>query len=432
MKYYYDTDGNCIRLPGLDEEHKRFLVSSATNYIRKYAYEHGDYIYKFMEKYNIGHTDYGKLMDAAGRGKGVMAHRLYGHHLIWDFPIDNIENINPFIEHLGSDIFTKQGLPIIPGEILEDVGLKKSCGDLTRNWNFVNGFDILSATIAIYSGYKHIKKYVVMDNEIKNIDELASTLGVGSLNLAIALSTANPFLFIGGVLSFVAGIKGVFNDGSRVYFDKNFRYLTVDYCIDSLDIKKVCEPFSLDITLHKHKINTEQYGINTNTNYFYKGCENMNDDAKTFIKIQVNELIDKYSVGFIQAFKKAIIDGEKDRSLWCKKDRDELNFALYNMLKTYNVSTVDFFKNADVLWELSTEKNKLDELIDIINSPESIDAKFDKYNDILKWNLRKLLRFVSVWEMIKLLKNSFDVSKFFDDYCMSLREYCYELIDKNG
>jgi len=42
------------------------------------------------DKYKIGQNDYGALMDAAAKGKQVMAHRLYGHHLIYDFPLNSI------------------------------------------------------------------------------------------------------------------------------------------------------------------------------------------------------------------------------------------------------------------------------------------------------------------------------------------------------
>ena len=38
-----------------------------------------------MKANNIGESDFGSLMDAAAKGKEIMAHRLYGHHLISDF-----------------------------------------------------------------------------------------------------------------------------------------------------------------------------------------------------------------------------------------------------------------------------------------------------------------------------------------------------------
>ena len=42
------------------------------------------------------------------------------------------DNILPFLEHELSVIFTKQGLPILPGEMLEDLNLIKYCDKLTK------------------------------------------------------------------------------------------------------------------------------------------------------------------------------------------------------------------------------------------------------------------------------------------------------------
>ena len=110
------------------------LESSA---LREYAYSHGKDIYDFMNKYDIGKSAYGSLMDKAAEGQQVIAHRLFGHHLIYDFPINDKKEIAAFLEHEFSDLFTKQGLPIIPGEVLHDAGMIKYCNSLTNNWNFI-------------------------------------------------------------------------------------------------------------------------------------------------------------------------------------------------------------------------------------------------------------------------------------------------------
>ena len=70
--------------------------------------------YAFMAKYNIGSSEFGKIMDMAGVEKGVFLHRLYGHHLAYDFPWKNPEHTIDFLAHEFSDLFTKNGLPIIP------------------------------------------------------------------------------------------------------------------------------------------------------------------------------------------------------------------------------------------------------------------------------------------------------------------------------
>ena len=47
--------------------------------------KHSDAIYVFMEKHKIGHSQYGRLMDAAAKGKHIMAHRSFGHHFCMTF-----------------------------------------------------------------------------------------------------------------------------------------------------------------------------------------------------------------------------------------------------------------------------------------------------------------------------------------------------------
>jgi len=141
-------------------------------YIREVGYKYGHKIYSFMERYSIGKNYYGKVMDAAAHGKGVIAHRLYGHHFVYDIPLDDPQYILQFYEHLFSDLFTRQGLPILPGEILEDIGLLKACDKLTKNWNFVNGFDMLTATVALYSAIPKFSRAIKGSYTINSIEQL--------------------------------------------------------------------------------------------------------------------------------------------------------------------------------------------------------------------------------------------------------------------
>ena len=208
------------------------------NILRDYAYKNGTEIYDFMKKHKFGESAYGKIMDAAAKDKHVVAHRLYGHHLVSDFPLGDVENIPDFLEHLLSDLFTKQGLPILPGELLEDLGLLKYCDKLTKSWNFVNGFDILAGTVAIYKSYdKFMKAY----NEIESVDDfkdLSNTIGIGVIELSIALSTSNPFLLIGAVLHMTSGIKGLLNNGATIYFHRIQDRLTVEFSAEALNVEK--------------------------------------------------------------------------------------------------------------------------------------------------------------------------------------------------
>ena len=230
----------------LSQSQREKLFQRSSDCLRDYAYKHGNAINDFMDANKIGKSTVGALMDAAGRGRGVMAHRLYGHHLIYDFPINNLHEAAPFLEHLFSDLFTKQGLPILPGELLENLGLKKCCSSLTHNWNFVNGFDILSGTTAVYSGILDFKKTFIEDVSINSFDDIASTIGIGSLEMAIALSTANPFLLIGGVLSLTSGLKGLINTGSVVYFKNLNSHISLEFSTNTLNIKNYVDKYKIE------------------------------------------------------------------------------------------------------------------------------------------------------------------------------------------
>jgi len=171
-----------------------------------------DKIAKFMDKHNIGKSEYGKLMDMVGREKGVFLHRLYGHHLVYDFPINQPEHIIDFLVHEFSDLFTKNGLPIIPGELLENAPgwLKKltiTTNEPCKNWNFINGFDLLAGTIAIFTASRDLRSAIVNEMSVESLGDFAKTIGVGIFELAVAISTANPLLLIGSIIELTAGIK---------------------------------------------------------------------------------------------------------------------------------------------------------------------------------------------------------------------------------
>lgn len=219
-----------------------------------------------MEKYSIGKSEFGALMDLAGREKGFVAHRLYGHHIIYDFPIDDLDNVAPFFEHLGSDVFTKMGLPILPGEVLEDAQLINACKSLNKNWNFVNGFDILSGTISIYSGCCDLKATFYEGMPVQDFEAVAKTFGVSAINLAIAMTSCNPFLLIGSLMSFTAGIRGLFNTGARLYFNQLNEKFTIEYKLNDFNLEKDLEKLSFDMEMENYLLekDIEQYLLDNN------------------------------------------------------------------------------------------------------------------------------------------------------------------------
>lgn len=229
----------------MNKKRSNIYTSVSTNYIRAYAYEHGETIYEFMNRYNIGHSVYGSIMDKAALGKHVMAHRLYGHHIFFDLPLKDSNIALQFIEHEFSDLFTKQGLPILPGEVLENAGLLKYCNSLTHNWNFINGFDLLTGTVSIYKGLKDVDQYFYEGMPAHDFESVAGTLGIGAIELAIAISSANPLLLVGGVLHFTSGIKGIFNDGAVYYFKTLNRGLSIAIKNSEIDMRKLNEAISI-------------------------------------------------------------------------------------------------------------------------------------------------------------------------------------------
>ena len=246
-----------------NEEHEfiRELEKLGSIYIREVGHKYGDKIYLFMEKYNIGKNYYGRIMDTAAKGKGVIAHRLYGHHPIFDIPLDNPQYILQFYEHLFSDLFTKQGLPILPGEILEDLGLLKACDKLTRNWNFLNGFDILTATVSIFSAVPKFYKALKGSYTINSLEQLAREIGVGTIELAIAISSANPFLLIAATLELTSSLKGIFNKGDRVFFQNLKNSLSIHFSLTQITLDNIAKVFSLNTSIKELELNRNIHSL---------------------------------------------------------------------------------------------------------------------------------------------------------------------------
>lgn len=212
-----------------------------------------DRIYTFMDKYSIGKSEYGKLMDLAGREKGVFLHRLYGHHLIYDIPIANPDNMVDFLVHEFSDLFTKNGLPIIPGELLENA--PEWLKNLTlktepcKNWNFINGFDLIAGTVAIFRASCGLRAAIMNEMNVASLGDFARTIGVGVMELAIAMSTANPLLLLGAILQLTAGVKGIFNDGDVIYMQKHQYALSLEFSLQNASVEAASKALSIDTSL---------------------------------------------------------------------------------------------------------------------------------------------------------------------------------------
>ena len=210
---------------------------------------HNDAMYRFVDAHGFGDSEFGRLMDAAGRSKGVMAHRLFGHHAIYNFPLSDLSQAPEFTQHLLSDVFTKQGLPIIPGEVVRSPALLKACDGLTNNWNFVNGFDLLTATVSIYTGVRRLQDALSGKICIETIEEAAKEFGVTALNFAIAISTCNPFALIGAAIHLAATVKGALNDGCVLFFQEMHGGITLSVVTADLALEQALARHSLDAAI---------------------------------------------------------------------------------------------------------------------------------------------------------------------------------------
>lgn len=237
------------------KQNREQLEKFSSFYLRDYAYKNGKHIYDFMDQYNVGKNAYGKLMDSAEKGRKVMAHRLYKHHIIYDMPINDLGDTVQFLEHELSDLFTKQGLPILPGEMIENTNLLKYCVKLENNWNFLNGFDILAGTLAIYSNTKTLKRMFDMELSIDSFDDFAKHMGIAGIDLAIAMSTANPLLLIAASLQFTSGIRGLLNDSSVIRFKKMQDHLTISFSLEFNNIEESFNRLTPKSSLDKLSIN---------------------------------------------------------------------------------------------------------------------------------------------------------------------------------
>ena len=186
-------------------------------------------------------------MDAAGRAKPIFRgyHRQYGHHLIYDLPINDPKKIPYFLEHLLSVVFTKQGLPILPSNLIENPILYKYFKNPKyADWFFLNAFDVLNGTILFYYSSTKFLNAWNNNNSIESFEDFAKSFGIGAIELAIAISSSNPLLFLGASLEIASNIIELLNDESRISFNKHNQYLelvfnniNLEMNINDLDIK---------------------------------------------------------------------------------------------------------------------------------------------------------------------------------------------------
>ena len=159
-----------------------------------------------------------KIADSvAGMGHRYKA----GHDLLLDVPNTIHEyGVKEGLRHAGhivlTDFPTKAGIPIPAfsqsglGELLEDAGIHKG-------WLQVNFSDAGLGVFAISEGATDIS--LALDGAMDmNFGTFFDTFAEGSIEIAIGISTENPFMVVGGIENFLAGIISTWKTIS-VYVD---------------------------------------------------------------------------------------------------------------------------------------------------------------------------------------------------------------------
>lgn len=266
------------------------------NYLNKIAERNKSGIYAFMKANSIGESFYGQYLDVLGRSSSqinnfiskygsnltpemyknllnaanrdynYIIHRIAGHHPIFDFPFNDLSKAKDFIMHVWiSDFPTTQGVPILPEKVLISTGLIKYCNTLTNNWNFINIFGLLTATISIYGANRNIRDAIINGSVINSFPEFAKDIGVGITELAIAFTSSNPFLLVGSIIQLFSTIVKIANDNSDLYFKRildeySFENelsgsIDINYMSIISDFEQEIEEFNLEKILSSDEFN---------------------------------------------------------------------------------------------------------------------------------------------------------------------------------
>ena len=72
--------------------------------------------------------------------------------------------------------------------------------------------------------------------------------------MAISISSRNPLLLIGAELQLTAGVKGVINNGTVVYFRKIHERLKIEFSINSIKVQKSIKNIKIGKSIESMKI----------------------------------------------------------------------------------------------------------------------------------------------------------------------------------
>jgi hypothetical protein len=158
-------------------------------------------LYQFMDQTGLGKSAVGKEMDLAGRH--IFNHRMGGGHLWWkELANRPTEQWKDVLEHLASDLPTKQGLPfafdyshVNSEKAVELLGLKELSS--SNNWGMLNAFDLVAGSVSIvFASYEFVGNAEIYKNDIS----LATDCAFIAINVGSGIATCNPLLIIGAII----------------------------------------------------------------------------------------------------------------------------------------------------------------------------------------------------------------------------------------
>ncbi|MDA0266861.1 MAG: hypothetical protein O3A14_07835 [Cyanobacteria bacterium] len=164
---------------------------------------------------STGKTLTGHWMDCTGpyqslypQGVSVGLHRIKNHHFLTDaFKVFRDPNLNiiDFYKHLGTDIVTKNGLPILPEDVIRELAtvIGTTPSKITP-WLSLNILDVGASIYAISHAGSNLTS-IISGSANWGLGYAANTFGVGALEIAVGIQTTNPILISSGAIDIACG-----------------------------------------------------------------------------------------------------------------------------------------------------------------------------------------------------------------------------------
>lgn len=150
----------------------------------------------------------GPFQDLYPKGVPVGWHRITNHHFLTDalkaYRDPNLSTID-FYKHLGTDIVTKRGLPILPEETIR--GLSSILGVTPSKimpWVSFNLLDTGASVFAVAHAGSNVMSVITGSAEW-GLGYGINTFGIGTLEIAAGLQTSNPILIGSGAVDIACG-----------------------------------------------------------------------------------------------------------------------------------------------------------------------------------------------------------------------------------